>query len=103
GLGGGGGGTADVVRDGDGAAHELLVRRLRRPRVVLEPDSDVAAALERGAGDAALEHVAAEHGDRPGDGAVPEQLEVRVERSRRRTEPEAGEETLVAAEVELHH
>ena len=74
-----------------------------RARVILEPDADVPASLERHPGDAALEDVAAEHGNRPRNVAAVEQLEVRVERGARRLEPEAREEALVAPEVELHH
>src|SRR6266545_5276101 len=96
-------GAVDVGGERDRLADELLVRRLARSCVVLEPDAHVAASLESGPGNAALEDVAAEHRDRPRHVAVAEQLEISVERGARRPEPEPGEEALVAAEVELHH
>src|SRR5215471_18993492 len=98
-----GDGAADVRGQGGGVPHELLVGRLSGSAVVLQPDPDVTAALERDAGDPAVVHVATQDRDGPGHVAVPEQLEVRVERNGSWAEPEAGQEALVAAEVELDH
>src|SRR2546429_6964800 len=53
GLVGRGDGAAEFVGERDRVAHQLLVGRSARPRVVLEPDADVPAALEGDAGDAA--------------------------------------------------
>src|SRR5262249_57806334 len=62
-----GDGPAYVACKADSLAHELLVGRRAGSRVVLEPDPEVSAALEREPGDVGGEHVAPDHGDRPGE------------------------------------
>ncbi len=90
---------------------ELHVRRLPLARVVLEPDVEVSAALEREARDRAGDQIAADDGDRPRQLAPVEQLAVRVEPHDRRRQTErrtatltpGGEVAEVATEVELDH
>src|SRR6266536_210881 len=79
--------TPDVLRERGRLAHELLVGRCARSGVVLQPDAQMPASLQRDTGDAALQHVAAEHGDRPRHVAAVEQLEIRVEGGGRRPQP----------------
>src|SRR5437667_2600486 len=87
-------------------AHQLFVGRAARPRMVLEADPQVAAALERQTREPRGDHVPAQHRDRPGEVASLEHGEVGLQAGRagREAEGHAGpaEIALVSAEVELH-
>ena len=73
--------------------------------VVLEPDAQVPAALERAAGERVAEHVAVDQRDRPRDAGVAEHREVEIEplgdRWHAPEGPPAGDVT-AAREVQLH-
>ena len=74
--------------------------------VVLEPDAEMTAARERERGEIGGEEVAADHGDRPRERAVAQQLEVRVERALGGCEPEREPAVglgFATAEVEAEH
>src|SRR5256885_12975212 len=59
----------------------------------LEPDAQVPAALEREACDVGCEHVAADHGDRPGQVRTLEHREVRLQADARRWQAEDRKST----------